>query len=170
MDALVASVDAVLPAGRTGKEAGVFWLGKRGSISTIRTVVVPSGPGVETTPWMWRVSPEVFGTLTRWAIPLQLTLLGVVHTHLKGTPPRLSLADRTESVQVPGILAVVIGNGGMDRDYRTWGWYTYDKVDFREFSRNELLNRVRVLPQAEREVWAVNSSSVWKITGKPSDE
>ena len=166
MTTLVASLDAVRPAGRNGKETGVFWLGQRGSTSKVRAVVVPCGPGVECTPWMWRVSPEVFGTLTRWALPLNLTLLGVVHTHLDGIPPRLSLADRTESVQVPGILSVVIGNGGQDSDFRAWGWYVFEKGDFRDFSRHELLKRVLVRSDVEIGVWTADSTGIRRVIGK----
>jgi len=171
---LAATAAAVLPAGRRGFEAGVFWLGDRSRISRLRAVVVPSGPGVEERPGRWRVSPEVFGAISRWALPRRNKKLGVVHTHPEGIPPRLSLPDRTESVQVPGILAVVIGNGGADRIHTDWGWYVYEKTDYGQIARHEISTRVEVIPDGEFEVCSADATGVresrWRSehgSGKP---
>lgn len=116
------TITVVLPAGRAGRETGVFWLGERSNTATISAMVVPAGEGVEERPEQWRVSSAVFGAISLWAKPRQLVLLAIAHIHLPGVPAVLSWADRNFSVQVPGILAVVIGNGGADREHADWGW------------------------------------------------
>ncbi len=150
---LAATLKGVRPPGRCGRESGAFWLGARAAIAQIRIVVLPAGPGVEESPGQWLVSPEVFGAVTRWAKPRGLTLLGIVHTHVLGVPPRLSWADRHLTVQVPGILAIVIGNGGEDSDYREWGWYVYEESGYRELVPSELAERLDIQPQRRGEVW-----------------
>jgi proteasome lid subunit RPN8/RPN11 len=105
----------------------------------------------------WRVGAEVFGTISRWAKPRGLSLLGIVHTHLPGVPARLSWADRHQSVRVPGILAVVIGNGGQDADHLDWGWYVCARDDYRRLHRTELVRRVRLNEQG---------ADVWRADGE----
>ena len=102
----------------------------------------PRGKGVEERAGNWKVTPEVFGTLTRWAKPQNLSLLAVVHTHLHRVPPRLSRADREYSVQVPGILAIVIGEGGAESDHRKWGWYIYERGNYRRLTAQDLNGRL----------------------------
>jgi hypothetical protein len=137
-----ATLAGVRPSGQLGRESGVFWLGDRSSQTTIEVVVLPSGLGVEEHPYQWRVSPEVFGEISRWAKPLGLTLLAVAHTHLEGVPIDLSWADRTQSVQVPGMLAIVIGNAGLDDVHTDWAWFIYEKNDYRRIPEYELSKRV----------------------------
>jgi hypothetical protein len=155
-----ATLAGVQPSGQLGLESGAFWLGNRSSRTKIEAVVLPSGPGVEEHPYQWRVSPEVFGEVARWAKPLGLTLLAVAHTHITGVPVDLSWADRTRSVQVPGMLAVVIGNGGQDAVFTEWGWFIYESNDYREISRPELLNRVRVIEASHVEIFGADSTGV----------
>src|SRR6266850_5094262 len=112
-------------AGRDGKESGILWLGRRDKTAQITATAFPSGTGVEECPGHWRISPEVFGTVTRWAAPRDLCLLGVAHIHLRGVPARLSRTDRNCGVQIPGILEVIIGDGGDQLDYRKWSWYVF---------------------------------------------
>jgi len=151
----------VKPSGERGTESGAFWLGKRATRTRIEAVVLPSGPGVEEHPYQWRVSPEVFGEVARWAKPRGLTLIAVAHTHIRGVPVDLSWADRTRSVQVPGMLAVVIGNGGHDAVFTDWGWFIYEKNDYREISRSELVNRVRVITdEPHAEIFRADSTGV----------
>src|SRR5439155_14472842 len=121
----------------------------------------PSGVGVEERPDQWRVAPEVFGTVSRWAKPRGLTLLGIAHTHGRGVPARLSWVDRARSVQVPGILAVVIGNGGEDRNPLEWGWYVYEGCDYRVLSRVELATRVEIPTDNMVEVFRADAHGVY---------
>jgi hypothetical protein len=162
--AMTATLEGVGSAGRAGNESGVFWLGSRADIAYVSTVVLPQGKGVEETPGYWRVTPEVFGAISRWAKPLGLTLLGIAHTHGRGIPARLSWADRHQSVRVPGILAVIIGNGGEDRDYQEWGWYLYENEDFRGLRGPELKRRVQVDRGKVVEVWRADIEGVWPVT------
>ena len=115
--------------------------------------LVRAGYVADTSPFEqhWRFAQWVYANqdrfleMARWAKPLGLTLIAVAHTHIRGVPVDLSWADRTRSVQVPGMLAVVIGNGGHDAVFTDWGWFIYEQNDYREISRSELLNRVRVI-------------------------
>jgi hypothetical protein len=130
----------------------------------VSAVVLPRGKGVDESPAQWRVSPEVFGAISRWARPGGLTLLGIAHTHVRGVPARLSWADRHRSVRVPGILAVVIGNAGQDDDHYGWGWYVYEDDDYRELLRPELMRRVQGSSRETVEVWCADSEGVWPLT------
>jgi hypothetical protein len=154
----------VRPSGERGRESGAFWLGYRAARTKIEAVVLPSGPGVEEYAYQWRVSPEVFGEVARWAKPHGLTLIGVAHTHIRGVPVDLSWADRTQSVQVPGMLAVVIGNGGQDAVFTDWGWFVYERNDYRRISHSELINRVRVITDIPHtDVFRADSTGVRPI-------
>jgi len=124
--------------GQNVRESGALWLGERGDAARVLAVVFPRGKGVEARADKWKVTPEVFGTLTRWAKPQNLSLLAVVHTHLNGVPPRLSRSDREYSVQVPGILAIVIGEGGAETDHQKWGWYLYERGNYRHLTAQDL--------------------------------
>ncbi len=160
-----ATLAGVRPSGHRGNESGAFWLGVREAVAPVTAVILPQGKGVEESPGQWRVSPEVFGAITRWAKPRGLALLGIAHTHICGVPPRLSWADRHRSVRVPGILAVVIGNGGEDEDHYDWGWYIYEEDDYRELSRVELRRRVQENGAGAVEVWRADSEGVWPLKG-----
>lgn len=156
-----ATLEGVRAAGQLGNESGAFWLGERAGTARVHTVVLPAGPGVEERPYQWRVSPEVFGAVSRWAKPRGLTLLGIAHTHGRGVPARLSWADRYRSVQVPGILSVVIGNGGEDRDHLKWGWYVYENGDYVELMPTELARRLEIERGREVEIWRADALGVW---------
>jgi len=160
---MAATVAGVRPAGRRGNESGAFWLGTRAAVSRVTAVVLPHGPGVEGSPGQWRVAPEVFGALSRWAKPRGLTLLNILHTHVQDVPPLLSWADRHRSVRVPGILAVVIGPGGEDADHHDWGWYVFEKDDYRRLMRADLDRRVEIAADEALEVWGADSESVWAL-------
>jgi proteasome lid subunit RPN8/RPN11 len=140
-DLLGATRKGVHEGGQNVREAGALWLGERCEMARVTAVVFPRGKGVCQSAGRWKVTPEVFGAVTRWAKPRSLSLLGVVHTHLPGVPPRLSRADREYSVQVPGILAVVIGEGGAEKDYRRWGWYLFESGDYRYLTAQDFKER-----------------------------
>jgi len=59
------------------------------------------------------------------------------------------------------MLAVVIGNGGHDAVFTDWGWFIYEKNDYREISRSELVNRVRVITdEPHAEIFRADSTGV----------
>ena len=136
---LVATRKGVQEGGQSVRESGALWLGDRGDgTARVSAVVFPRGKGIEERAGRWKVTPEVFGVVTRWAKPQNLSLLAIVHTHLHGVPPRLSRADHEYSVQVPGILAVVIGEGGAESDHGKWGWYLYERGNYRHLTSQDL--------------------------------
>jgi hypothetical protein len=161
--AITATIEGVRPTGRRGREAGAFWLGRRSATSVVSAVILPKGPGVVEHPGYWQVSPEVFGIISGWAKPRELTLLSIAHIHLPGVPVRLSWSDRHRSVRVPGVLAVVIGNGGEDHDYRGWGWYVHEGGAFRLISDRDLSRRVAVPNEGKVEVWSASLEGVCKV-------
>lgn len=160
---LLAKTSAVvLAAGHAGRETGVFWLGERSSTATMSAIVVPAGEGVEERPEQWRVSSSVFGAISLWAKPRDLVLLAIAHIHLAGVPVVLSWADRNLSVQVPGILAIVIGNGGADREYADWGWYVYERTDYRKMTSAELEQRLDIQALGRFSTWRADARSVYE--------
>jgi hypothetical protein len=156
-----ATLAGVLDAGRRGCESGAFWLGTRCSLAEIQAVILPSGAGVEEHPYQWRVSPEVFGEISSWAKPRGLSLLGIAHTHMVGVPVDLSMANRLWSVQVPGVLSVVIGDGGMENEFTRWGWFVYEKNDYRRMPLVELLSRVQLRTEGTLGVYRADSFGIW---------
>lgn len=161
--ALSKTVAAVLPTGRAGRETGVFWLGERSTTATVSVLVMPSGHGVEEGPELWRVSPAVFGAISLWAKPKHLALLAIAHIHLPGIPTALSWADRNLSVQVPGILAIVIGNGGADHDHSRWSWYVYDSNEYRKMTKSQLEDALAIKPFGELSTWRADASGVYEV-------
>jgi hypothetical protein len=154
--AITATLAAVQRPGRDGNEGGVFWVGTRAAISVVHAVVVPSGRGVIEAPGFWRVTPEVYGVISRWAAERGWSLLGICHTHGEGVPARLSIQDRRHLVRAPGVLAVVIGSGGSDHDLEQWGWYEFASGAYREIGPDERHNRLRVTDDTGVEVWAAD--------------
>jgi hypothetical protein len=120
-------------------------------------------------PGQWQVGLDVFGAISRWAKPRGLTLLGIAHTHLHGVPPRLSWADRHRSVRVPGLLAIVVAEGGDVDDYVEWGWYEYDDSDYRKLDVPELARRVRTPLDEQVEVCRADSGGVWPLTSSTAN-
>jgi proteasome lid subunit RPN8/RPN11 len=86
--------------------------------------------------------------------------LAVAHTHIGGTKPFLSWTDRTFGVRIPGILAIVIGNGGKEHNYLRWGWYVFEEDDYRQMLRPEITKRLRLHPSQHFEIWLAEESSV----------
>lgn len=160
--AFSATLRTVQEEGQSVREAGALWLGSRADTARITAVVFPRGKGVEATAGKWKVSPEVFGVVTRWAKPQGLCLLSVVHTHLHGVPPRLSRADREYSVQVPGMLAVVIGEGGHERDHLNWGWYLYDNNSYRQLPALEV-RELFEMTSDRIELWHADADRMWEL-------
>jgi len=163
-----ATLDGVIPLGTQGLESGAFWLGTRSKLARIEAVILPSGLGVYEHPYQWRVSPEVFGVITRWSRAQGLTLLGIAHTHIAGVPVDLSPSDRTRSVQVPGMLAVVIGNGGLDKVFTDWGWFVYETDDYEIIPRVNLLSRIRIAEGNHVQVFKADSSGIVPLNANDS--
>jgi hypothetical protein len=150
----------VQEAGGSVKESGALWLGNRDNIARVSTVVFLEGKGIQEHAGRWKVGPEVFGAVTRWAKPQGLSLLAVIHTHLPGVPPRLSRADREYSVQVPGILAVIIGEGGAEMDHTRWGWYRYEIGYYRRLTPNDLSECLILDEHESIQKWRANADEV----------
>jgi len=161
--ALSATLAAVRPAGLSGNESGVFWLGERASIARIRSVVIPSGAGVVESPGCWQVSADVFGSITRWAVPRRLCLLGMAHTHMPDVPVALSRTDRTHSVQVPGLLEIIIGNAGEDANHREWAWYVREERGYHQLTESELSIRVRLEFGVAVDSWRADARGVYLL-------
>lgn len=142
--AIAATLAAVAPAGGRGREAGVIWLGKRGATSVIGAVAWPHGDGVTEARGWWSVSPEVYGAIARVSRAHQLTLLGSAHTHARGVRVALSTTDRRHGTRAPGVLAIVIGNGGTDTNPARWSWNVFDDGDWRELDHVERRDRVSI--------------------------
>lgn len=154
--AIGATIAAVQRPGRDGKEGGVFWIGTRGQTSVVRAVVIPAGEGVVEAADFWRVTPEVFGAVSRWASERAWSLLGICHTHGDGIPARLSIQDRAHLVRAPGVLAVVIGSGGREDNPQRWGWYEFTSGAYHEIGPGERQCRLRLTNDTEAEVWAAD--------------
>lgn len=82
---------------------------------------------------------------------------------MPGVPPRLSWADRHQNVRVPGMLAVVIGNGGNDENEARWGWYVYETDEYRQLRGEEFLCRIRQ-GSAAVDIWNANEEGIWPLT------
>jgi hypothetical protein len=131
--AVAATRASVVGAGRRGDESGVFWLGERTATAAVRAVVSLRGRGVLETPGLWQVSSQVYGVVSALARELELVLLATAHTHGRGVPVALSRTDREHGVRVPGLLALVVGDGG-DAPLEEWSWNVYDDGAFRTLS------------------------------------
>lgn len=152
----------VREAGESVRESGALWVGNRSKVAHVSAVVFLRGNGVEETADRWKVAPEVFGAVTRWAKPQAFSLLAVVHTHLRGVPPRLSRADQEYSVQVPGILAVIIGDAGAEMDHRRWGWYVYDRGRYGRLTTQDL-NELLIIHDQSVQKWQADADSVREL-------
>lgn len=157
----LATLEGVRPAGLLGRECGAFWLGDRTHKARVTTVILPCGEGVQESSGCWRVSPEVFGAITRWAVPRKRCLLAIAHTHMSGVGISLSWTDRNRSVRVPGILAVVIGDAGQHDDHRKWGWHVHEDGRYRQLLEPELSVRVRVQWDDQIDLWHADAHGVY---------
>jgi hypothetical protein len=149
-------------AGCHGRESGAVWLGRREEISLITTVILLKGPGIWEQPDYWHVSPEVLGAVTRWALPQGLCLLALVHTHLSGMPPLLSWTDRECGIRVPGVLAIIIPNGGDECDYTKWGWHVCKDGDYHRLSRGDLSKQLQ-LAGVPCEAWTASAENIVRL-------
>jgi len=159
--AITATLAGVRPAGDVGVESGVFWMGTRDRESRVSHVLQVKGKGVVERPYQWRIAPEVFGSACDWAKPQALTLLAIVHIHLADGCPEMSWTDRNCSVQVPGILAVIIGNRGRQADPREWGWFVYENRQYRKLASREVALRVDLTSTAAVGEARVAAEKVW---------
>jgi hypothetical protein len=103
----------------------------------------------------------VFGAITTWAVPRRRCLLAITHTHMSKVGISLSWTDRNRSVQVPGILAVVIGDAGKQDDHRKWGWHLHEDGGFRRMLEPELIMKIRVQYDARVELWHADAYGVY---------
>lgn len=160
LSGLEATVEAVGPSRLDGLESGVFWMGRRSAVGIVESVIIPKGPGVERRRDCWRVSADVFAAISRWALPREVSLLGWVHTHGRGIPPKLSMADRMRSIRAPGVLAIVIGSGGADSEPDQWGWFVHEDGEYRFFEGVERARRVELHAEGAIDRWRANLDGV----------
>ena len=156
--ALDATLRGISPAGLRGDESGAFWLGHRGPTATISAVVLPRGEGVLERPDMWQVSPDAFGSISRWASMHSLVMLGMFHIHL-GHSARMSRWDRERVVQVPDMLSVIAPRGGIEPDPYQWGWYVFENTSYREMDTTERGRRV-IVDAASCSSWIADAFAV----------
>lgn len=140
--AVAGTLAGVADGGRRGVESGVFWLGKRAPISKVGAVVLLRGHGVVETRARWGVSPEAYGHVARWARERRLALLATAHIHGHDLLPGLSRLDRRHLVRAPDLLALVLGDGGEERDPSRWSWNVCVGGDFRKLAKAEFARRV----------------------------
>jgi hypothetical protein len=145
------------------KESGALWLGRRTANARVSAVIFPCGRGVEQSPGSWRVGPEVCGIITRWAKPQGLSLLAVLHNHLRGVPTRLSRADREYSVQVPDMLSIVIGDGTRESDYQRWGWYVFEDQSYRVMAIREIGERISLCTDCPLAIQHADADGIWGL-------
>ncbi|MFL5953686.1 MAG: hypothetical protein ACJ76I_06225 [Gaiellaceae bacterium] len=162
--AVAATLASVVGAGRRGDEAGVFWLGERSTVSSVRAVVSLRGRGVLESSGLWTVSSEVYGVVSRLAREHSLTLLGTAHTHARGVRVGLSYTDRRDGVRVPDFLAVVIGNGGADRDPKDWSFNIFETRDFRELLSANFQGRILDVDE-HVDLWRANADGASEWSG-----
>jgi len=157
--ALYATLRGVRPAGLRATESGAFWLGRRASRSQVTSVIVPRGAGVIERANMWQLSPEVFGTISRWALTHEVVMLGMFHIHI-GTSARMSRWDRERVVQVPGVLSVIAANAGVEQNHRTWAWYVYEGSGYREMDPVERDLRIEISAHLPCSAWTADAGSI----------
>jgi hypothetical protein len=158
--AIELTLEAIRPSGHPGVEAGTFWLGRRETTSRVEAVVIPAGEGVDQMQGCWRVSSEVYGRVSRWAVTRGFSLLAVCHTHEGPSPARLSRRDRTHSVKAPGILAVVVGCNGGEADWMRWGWYVWHGDDYQHVNASDLLRAVHI-DNGQATAWRVDATGIF---------
>jgi hypothetical protein len=67
-------------------------------------------------------------------------------------PNTLSSLDRVGGIRVPGLLSVVLGDGARDARPQSWGWYVFDRGDFRSLKPVELETRITLCEPANVQV------------------
>jgi hypothetical protein len=56
----------------------------------------------------------------------------------------MSATDQAHLVHAPGILAVIVGDGGFEHNPSNWGWHVFEVSSYRELSEREREERVLV--------------------------
>lgn len=141
---------ALQEEGQYSVESMVFWAGHLShDAATITHLIVPKGPGVFKHPLQIRISDAVVAALFDVLDPPRLVLLAQVHTHLEEAFH--SAVDDHFSFDTPGLLSVVVPNGGAgtSSDWERWSFYeSLGRGDFTAISPTDLSNRLHMGSQA----------------------
>lgn len=105
MGALTRSIDAIQRVGDGEREVALFWLGDTESL-TVRTVVLPTGPGVLWQPLSLRLNEAWMYTLAQRCEELDQVVLGAVHSHPEAA--FMSEIDRDAFFHGPDCVSVVV--------------------------------------------------------------
>lgn len=101
------SIAAMAADGRRGNEGFVLWLGRvTGEGATITHLVTLPDRWVRKNPQYLEVAPDALSALLDVAEPLEISLIGQIHSH-PGTYVDLSIPDRRYGISAPYYLSVV---------------------------------------------------------------
>ncbi len=147
-NALPDSINAMASDGRHGNEGIVLWLGHvTGEEATITHLVTLPERWVRKTPQYLEVSPDALSALLDIAEPLEVSLLGQIHSH-PGTYVDLSIPDRRYGISAPYYLSVVAPYYAQrpETQWAECGVHQYmPGFGFNRLSQREIPQRVRVI-------------------------
>lgn len=149
---------ALVEDGRLGREGIVFWAGSRqDGLAKIRTIIIPSGPGVIKRPNFLRVKDSVMASLSELLDPPRLVLLGQIHTHRLGVSH--SPVDNNFIIDTPGYLSVVIDRYGLQpsSDPGIWGVHIGQGPGFRRLTPHEARSCFAVTEEVGADVRVVQA-------------
>lgn len=141
------SIAAMAADGRRGNEGIVFWLGRvTEHEATVTHLVTLPEYWTRKHPDYLEVAPEALSALLDVADPLEVSLVGQIHSH-PGTYVDLSIPDRHFGISAPYYLSVVAPHYAQ-RPHTFWaecGLHQYmPGVGFRRLSPGEVDRRVNV--------------------------
>lgn len=101
------SITTMAADGRRGNEGIVLWLGRvNAEEATVTHLVTLPERWVRKTPQYLEVAPDALSALIDIAEPLEVSLVGQIHSH-PGTFVDLSIPDRRYGISAPYYLSVV---------------------------------------------------------------
>lgn len=141
------SIAAMAADGKRGNEGIVLWLGGvSGEEVTITHLVTLPERWVHKTPRYLEVAPEALSALIDVAEPIEVSLVGQIHSH-PGTYVDLSIPDRRYGISAPYYLSVVAPHYAQwpQTQWADCGVHQFVPGDgFRRLSSEEVCRRVNV--------------------------
>lgn len=145
---LPASLEAMAADGLHGNEGIVMWLGRAElGIATITHLVIFAEHLLRKRPDFLEVPPDTLNRLADIAEPLEVSLIGQIHSH-PGTFTDLSIPDRRYGISAPYYLSVVAPHYAQDpaTDWPQCGVHQFvPRVGFRRLTIEEVEHRIAVL-------------------------
>lgn len=145
---LADSISAMAPDGRRGNEGIVLWLGRVSEQeATVTHLVTLPDRWVRKRPDYLEVAPETLNTLLDVAEPLEVSLVGQIHSH-PGTYIDLSIPDRRYGISAPYFLSVVAPHYAQQPNtgWADCGVHQFlPRVGFCRLSREEVHRRMNVV-------------------------